>query len=224
MSAMTPGSVLRAVRTAVFAVVCVTTAALGHALMSARPLPWWALGAAFGVTGAVAWWLAGRERGAPAVIGATVVAQLGLHSLFGLAQASTPTVMRGVHGAAHMADMAHLSAVSSGLGPGAGMGIGQMELARSGHGSLGMFLAHAVAALVCGVWLWRGETAACRLARSVAAVLFAPLLLVLTALVLTGRTLPARPVADGGRPVRLRGVRLQYTVSRRGPPAPSPCC
>ena len=91
MSAMTTGPVSRAARAAVFAAVCVTTAALGHALMSAQPLPWWAPAAAFCATGTAAWWLAGRERGAITVTGSTVVAQLGLHSLFGLAQVSTGT-------------------------------------------------------------------------------------------------------------------------------------
>ncbi|WP_407288740.1 hypothetical protein [Streptomyces sp. BP-8] len=201
MSDMTAGSVLRAVRAAIFAAVCVTTAALGHALMSARPLPWWVWGAAFGATGAAAWWRAGRERGAFAVIGATVLAELGLHALFGLAQASL--ALRS----SHPMDM----------------GMGRVQPLHSSHGSPGMVLAHAVAALVCGWWLWRGEKAVFRLARSVAAALFAPLLLVLTSLG-RGPRLPVRPAAGRGRLVRLRGVCLQYAVSRRGPPGPSPCC
>lgn len=214
MSAMTTGPVSRAARAAVFAAVCVTTAALGHALMSARPLPWWAWGTAWGVTGAAAWWLAARARGAAVVIGSTVVAQLGLHWLFGLAQASAPKAMNGVHG------MAGMPAASGGMGG----GTDRMQILHSGHGPLAMFLAHAVAALVCGLWLWRGETAACRLARSVAAALFAPLLLVLATLGRTGPELPTRPVDRGGRAVRLRGVLLEYAVSRRGPPGPSFCC
>ncbi|QHC26279.1 PE-PGRS family protein [Streptomyces sp. GS7] len=276
---MTAGSVSRAVRAAIFAVVCVTTAALGHALMSARPLPWSTLVAALGITGWAAWWLTGRERGVLVVTGSTVVAQLGLHSLFSLAQAcragttaeivserlwsvralggasgggpapesqapaarmlhqaglgpgathaSPPTPMDGMPGmsgtagmdgmpstsAAHVDYMGHLATTMHG-----DMSTSQMQSMHSGHGALGMFLAHALAALVCGLWMWRGEAAAFRLARSMAAVLFAPLLHVLTTLGWIGRKPPARPVAAAGHVVRLRGVLLQYAVSRRGPP------
>ncbi|GGX42464.1 hypothetical protein GCM10010341_75540 [Streptomyces noursei] len=276
---MTAGSVSRAVRAAIFAVVCVTTAALGHALMSAQPLPWWALATALGVTGSAAWWLAGRERGVFVVTGSTVVAQLGLHSLFDLAQscrcgtpaavaperhwavrllcdatgagpslgsqasaarmlhqaglglgtahAPPPTSMDGMPGMSGMAGMADTPATSAAhVGHMAAMhgDMSQMQLMHSGHGALGMFLAHALAALVCGLWLWRGETAAFRLARSVAALLFAPLLLVLTALGWTGLKSSARPLAAAGHVVRLRGALLQYVVSRRGPPRLSVCC
>ncbi|GGU74537.1 hypothetical protein GCM10010211_45490 [Streptomyces albospinus] len=272
-------------RAAIFAVVCVTTAALGHALMSAQPLPWSTLVAALGTTAWAAWWLTGRERGALVVTGSTMVAQLGLHSLFSLAQAcqagttaaveterlcavralcgasgagpapesqaptarmlhqaglglgtthgSPPTPMDGMPGmsgtagmdgmpstsAAHMDYMGHLTTTMHG-----DMSTSQMQSMHSGYGALGMFLAHALAALVCGLWMWRGEAAAFRLARSMAAVLFAPLLLVLTTLGWIGRKPPARPVAAAGHVVRLRGVLLQYAVSRRGPPRHSLCC
>ncbi|KPC66592.1 hypothetical protein [Streptomyces chattanoogensis] len=219
---MTAGSVSRAVRAAIFAVVCVTTAALGHALMSAQPLPWWALVAALGTTGSVAWRSAGRERGGLVVTGATVVAQLGLHSLFGLAQ-SRPS-MPGMNGMAGMADMPAGSAVPVGRMAALHGDTSQLPLMPSGHGALGMFLAHTLAAVVCGLWLWRGEAAAFRLARSVAAVLFAPLLLVLTTLDRTDLKPSARPVAAAGHVVRLSGAFLHHVLSRRGPPRLSLCC
>ncbi|MFE7302377.1 PE-PGRS family protein [Streptomyces sp. NPDC057579] len=278
---MTAGSVLRAVRAAIFAVVCVTTAGLGHALMSEQPLPWWALTAAIGTTGWAAWWLVGRERGAFAVTGSTVVTQLGLHSLFSLAQAcragttvalaperqgvarlsrgassaapaSEPqaSAARILHqagldpGTAHASPPAPMDAIS-GMSGMAGtvdapatsaahmghlatmhgdMSTSQMQPMHAGHGAPGMFLAHALAALVCGLWMWRGEAAAFRLARSVAAVLFAPLLLVLTRLGPIGRNPSKCPVGAAGHVARLRGVLLQYAVSRRGPPRHSICC
>lgn len=234
MCNMTTGSVSRAVRAAIFAAVCVTTAATGHALMSAQPLPWWVLVAALGTTGSVAWWLAGRERGGCVVTGSTVLAQLGLHSLFGLAQscrggAGAPVAtggmpgLRETAGMAGMADMPagsaahmeHLAAVHGDMN--------QMQLMHSGHSPLGMFLAHTLAALVCGLWLWRGEAAAFRLARSAAAVLFAPLLLILTTLGCPGLKPSARPMTVVGHVLRLGGVLLQYVVSRRGPPKLSVC-
>ncbi|MGA4839073.1 hypothetical protein [Streptomyces sp. G45] len=86
---MTGGRSCRAVRAAVFAAACVLLAATGHALMSASPLPWWALTAAGGGTFGGAWFLAGRERGVCAVTAASVVAQAALHAWFSLAQAAT---------------------------------------------------------------------------------------------------------------------------------------
>ncbi|GAA1913541.1 PE-PGRS family protein [Streptantibioticus ferralitis] len=264
---MTTGPIARTVRAAVFAAVCVVTTALGHALMSGDTVPWWALTAAFCGTGAAAWSLAARERGALVVTGATVVAQLGLHSLFSLAQASAgmggsperqwaatllcdatgtsrahmsqaaavqllrqsglssaaahrppPTTMGSMPGMADMPgmDMGHVDGVSGALS--------QLPMTHSGHGGLGMFLAHLLAALVCGLWLWRGEAAAFRIGRSLAAALFTPLLLVLTTLGWTGGPRPPAGVVAIA-PVRcLRGVLLQYAVSRRGPPGLQLCC
>ncbi|MFE0186660.1 hypothetical protein [Streptomyces sp. NPDC058989] len=236
---MTAGSVSRAVRAAIFAAVCVTTAALGHALMSTQPLPWWALVAALGVTCSAAWWPAGRERGALVVTGSTVVAQLGLHSLFGLAQscrggpdlgtvrAPLPTPLGdvpGMSGLAGMADAAAASVAHAGDMGAMHRHMSQLPMMHSGHGTLGMFLAHALAALVCGLWMWRGEAAAFRLTRSVAAVWFAPLLLVLATLGWTGRKPATRPVAGAGHVLRLRGVLLHHVLSRRGPPEVSLSC
>ena len=81
-------------------------------------------------------------------------------------------------------------------------------------------LAHALAALVCGLWLWFGEAAAAfRLGRTLAAAVFVPLRLVLRllgadALPLPVRRLPARP----GAARALRAALLHYVVARRGPP------
>ncbi|MBL1093381.1 hypothetical protein JK360_29305 [Streptomyces sp. 9-7] len=215
---MTAGSVSRAVRAAIFAAVCVTTAALGHALMSAQPLPWWALVAALGTTGSAAWWLAGRERGGFAVTGSTVVAQLALHTLFGLAQSCQASDLAG------MPDMPAISAASMSDMGAMHHDMSQMQMMHPGHGTLGMFLAHALAALLCGLWMWRGEAAAFRLARSAAAALFAPLLLVLATLGWTGLKPPARPVAGAGHVLRLHGLLLQHVLSRRGPPSRSFSC
>ncbi|MFC5724328.1 PE-PGRS family protein [Streptomyces gamaensis] len=76
----------RALRAAVFAVVCVLLAALGHAVMSATTVPWWAVAVALTVTGSGAWAAAGRERGPLLITLATVGAQTGLHFFFAFAQ------------------------------------------------------------------------------------------------------------------------------------------
>ncbi|AWZ04324.1 MULTISPECIES: hypothetical protein [unclassified Streptomyces] len=70
-----------------FAATCVLLSSLGHVLMSGTAVPRRAMAAAFAVTAAAGWILAGRERGLPAVISATVAVQAALHGGFSLAQA-----------------------------------------------------------------------------------------------------------------------------------------
>ncbi|NGN64757.1 hypothetical protein G5C51_12695 [Streptomyces sp. A7024] len=201
---MTSGPAFRIARAAVFAAVCVVATGLGHALMSGRPLPAWGVAYAFAATTAAAWWLTGRERGAVAVTGATVVAQLALHGVFTGAQwLATPPEPAGQ------------------LPPHAGHAAAEGAMAHAGHGSSpGMVAAHALAALVCGLWLWRGEAAAYRTGRALAAFVFVPLRLarrVLAGVV----SAPSRPSPAVGAepPARPREPLLQYVVSRRGPPA-----
>ncbi|WP_405491394.1 hypothetical protein [Streptomyces sp. NBC_00096] len=71
-----------------FAATCVLLSSLGHVLMSGTSVPWWTMAAAFAVTSATGWVLAGRERGLLAITSATVAAQIALHSGFSLAQAA----------------------------------------------------------------------------------------------------------------------------------------
>ncbi|MFD3373330.1 MULTISPECIES: hypothetical protein [unclassified Streptomyces] len=213
---MTSGIAFRLARAAVFAAVCVVTAALGHALMSGAGLPWWAVGYAFAATTAAAWWLTGRERGVGLVTGATVLAQLGLHQLFGLAQRvrSSDAFMSTTS-----MDAGHTHTHPMGPEPADTLLMG---------GDVGMFAAHLLAALVCGVWLWRGEEAGFRTARAIAyrtgrllgTALFEPLRRVLRALRVSAAMRSAGPVrAPVFVPVRpLRGVLLEYAVARRGPP------
>ncbi|MCR3729038.1 hypothetical protein FHS35_005918 [Streptomyces umbrinus] len=213
---MTSGIAFRLARAAVFAAVCVVTAGLGHTLMSGAGLPWWAVGYAFAATTAAAWWLTGRQRGAGLVTGATVVAQLGLHQLFGLAQQvrSSDAFMSTTS-----MDAGHTHTHPMGPEPTDTLLMG---------GDVRMLAAHLLAALVCGVWLWRGEEAAFRTARAVAyrtgrllgTSLFEPLRRALLALRVSAVMRQAGPVRT---PVyvpvrRLRGVLLEYAVARRGPP------
>ncbi|MGA4845062.1 hypothetical protein ACOBQB_01765 [Streptomyces sp. G5(2025)] len=236
---MTSGPAFRLARAAVFAALCVVTTAFGHVLMSGATLPWGAVGYAFAATTAAAWWLTGRERGASAVTGATVAAQLALHELFGLAQRAgagpSGRGAPGTHGAPpgggdgmnHMhhampppmpvptpTGMPSSDAASAALSDEA---LSRWVMSVFGHSGFGMFLAHLAAALICALWLWRGEAAAFRTGRALAAAVFVPLRLALTLLV--AALPPAPPHVGAPAPVpRLRGVLLQYAVSRRGPP------
>ncbi|WP_217167721.1 hypothetical protein [Streptomyces sp. AC512_CC834] len=83
---MSAGGMLRTLRAAVFAAVCVVLAAVGHVLMSGTGLPWWVLLSGLTAVGAVGWSFGGRERRLPTVAALTVAAQTVLHIGFTLAQ------------------------------------------------------------------------------------------------------------------------------------------
>ncbi|KUO11571.1 hypothetical protein [Streptomyces sp. DSM 15324] len=216
---MTAGWCTRTLRAAMFAAVCVLLAALGHVLMSGDHVPVWALAAGAAVTGAAGWCLAGRERGPASVVAVVVAAQALLHRAFEYAQtvgadtgAQPPTVpsmttsMQGMD-MAHMVGMGHMSHAGSG-----GRGV---LLNVVGSSSSGMFAAHLLAALLCGLWLAHGERAAFRVLRAVAGRLAAPLRLLL-ALPLA----PARPRVRPRRRHRERVPRLLlvHAITSRGPP------
>jgi hypothetical protein len=197
------GRGFRLARAAVFAALCVTVSGLGHCLMSGSGVPGWALGYAFASVTAAAWWLTGRQRGGVAVTGASVATQGLVHLLFTGAQALGPGGLpRGASTAA-----AH--------GPGAAGMRGMHEW------SPGMLAAHAGAAVLCGLWLWRGEVAAWRLARLVAAPVVAPLRRACSAYALGAAVRRPRRVVPAARPpVRAgAGAVLRHALVRRGPPA-----
>ncbi|MGW9430894.1 PE-PGRS family protein [Streptomyces decoyicus] len=92
---MDAGQVLRGLRAAVFAVVCVLLAALGHMAMSDAVMPAWILLVAGAGTAAGAWCCAGRERG-PLMVGLlTVGTQAALHTAFSFGQAVSPSAGGG---------------------------------------------------------------------------------------------------------------------------------
>ncbi|MGI5336737.1 hypothetical protein ACQEVS_04705 [Streptomyces sp. CA-181903] len=86
------------------------------------------------------------------------------------------------------------------------------------HGPVGMWSAHVLVALICGLWLSGGEQAAFRLGRAVGARLFAPLLLLFRDAAPGPR--PPRVRAGLGRAAqRLRRLLYAYALITRGPPA-----
>jgi len=221
---------LRPTRAAVFAAVCVVTTAFGHALMSGDLLPWWAVGVAFAATASAGWWLTLRERGVETVVGVTVVAQGLLHLLFSLA----PRLASARDAAAGARDTVRAPSTHHGMAAmsHAGMLMHHSDTVRepaeepllslvTHGGSGGMLLGHLLAAVVCGVWLWRGEAAVHRIGRALAAVLFAPLRRVCRVLFLTaaGHELPLRRGTVGGSERRRpTPAELRHSVVRRGPP------
>ncbi|MCQ8773324.1 hypothetical protein [Streptomyces telluris] len=221
-----------------FAAVCVLLAALGHAVMSGTTVPWWAVAVALCGTGSGAWFLAGRERGPLLITLATVGAQTGLHFFFGLAQNVVVNAAR----AARLGLDPGMPMPTSMQAPmptdmpaghsmdGTPMGMGSMDMGsmgdmaghsmsmHAGHGALGMWTAHVLVAVICGMWLAGGEQAAFRLARTLRSSLFTPFL----ALFRTGAAPsgPPRIRADRSRAAqRLRQLLYAHVLATRGPPA-----
>ncbi|MER7762973.1 hypothetical protein [Streptomyces sp. NPDC097619] len=123
------------------------------------------------------------------------------------------------HGAAAVLPDAPLAPAVPGPGPGAHTDLLSDPLGALGllgSSGAGMLAAHLLAALLCALWLARGERAAFRVLGAFAARLLAPLP-------------PARPVPVphrprvGPRPVRAvpvpRGLLLTRALTFRGPPA-----
>ncbi|MFE9396231.1 hypothetical protein [Streptomyces flavidovirens] len=203
-------SPLRALRAALFAAVCVIAAAVGHSSMSGHEVPVSGLLAAFAVTGGLAWTVGHRSHGVLAVGGGLLAVQGVLHLIFGTAQGPGT----GHHGmpVAHQPVMDPETMASAAAAASA-------STHAQGSSSLAMTAAHLAAALVCGLWLARGEAALFRLARAVGALAFTPLRLLLAVVRAPG------PLPDPVRPRRPRttrrrgpGVVLAHTLSRRGPP------
>jgi hypothetical protein len=206
---MRPGPGFRLTRSAVFAGVCVTVTGLGHGLMSGAGLPVWALLYAFASVAAGAWWFTGRRRGALFMTGATVLTQLLLHGVFLLGQLIAR--MNAVAAREqHVGAASRMTGTAGSMSAGGGMHMHEW--------TLGMLAAHTVAALICGLWLWRGEVAAGRLARVLASLVAAPLR---RARRIRAPRLPLPPVPPRAGPRPRVGpylVLIRHTVTLRGPP------
>lgn len=240
-------SPLRALRAALFAVVCVSLAAVGHSSMSAHQLPALALLGAFAGTAAAAWAAAGRRRGAPTIAGALFALQGGLHLLFSAAGShlgdtghrptthphhttmTGSTGMHATHGAATTPDATtaqaagHAPALPAPTAPlpdPSPLDLDLVLVPALAPGA-GMLAVHLLAALLCGLWLAHGEAAFFTLARAALAYAFTPLRL-LSARVRVPDA-PRLPVRRARRAAhRPHTVVLAHALSRRGPPRPSP--
>ncbi len=221
-------------RAFLFAAVCVLLAAAGHGLAAGRAVPAWALLPALAGTALLGWCGGRRQRGPFAIGGGLLVAQGALHVLFGSVHGASG--MRDMHSMRGMQGMPTTHGMQHGMSGVHGMGgmhgthsMGEhggpqltAHLSEMLHASPAMLAAHVLAAVVCALWLWRGEEALFGLLRALAALAVPPLAL-RTALG-PCRT-EERPVSvrqrrdrdEGGIP-RPGDVLLQHTVVRRGPP------
>ncbi|MDT9688062.1 hypothetical protein Q5762_06795 [Streptomyces sp. P9(2023)] len=208
--------------------------------MSAHEIPAGSLYAAFAVTGGLAWLAGGRRRGAGAIAGGLAAVQTTLHVIFSAGRShgggagGHAAMDHGAMGEAAMdhAAMTH-AAMDPAMAPAATVDPAAMDpatvdptaldsamemltTAAGSSSSLGMLAAHLLAALVCGLWLARGEAALFALARTVGTFVFTPLRLLLAVVRVPEPPQAVRPRPHSRR--RLHGVVLAHTLSRRGPP------
>ncbi|MFF4170333.1 hypothetical protein [Streptomyces sp. NPDC001744] len=221
------GTQLRALRAAFFTALVVTLSVASHVLLSGAPLPAGTVVPVAAGVFAVAYALAGRERGLGPIAGLLVPLELAADTLF----TSGQTVCYGLAGGPVTGSLRSVGvevfcggAVGSPL-PGVVTpeGGGASALLDSPDPALPwlLLLTHVGVGFSAACWLRGGERALARLVRAVETLAFRPLLLVV-ALVRAAVPAPRRAGRPGGRPRPSRVRLLVHSVGRRGPPRPGP--
>ncbi|WP_137232660.1 hypothetical protein [Streptomyces sp. BPSDS2] len=232
------GTQLRVARAAVFTALVVTLSTASHVLLSRVPLPLTAVALLAAVVFAVAYALAGRERGFGAIAGLLVPLELaadtlfttGQHLCYGAAGGPVAGPLRAVGfdvlcGGGEVgtggARIAGVGAVGTPLADVAGAGDRAAALlAQPGPAVPWLLLvAHVAVGLLAAAWLRRGEAALAGLVRAAALLAFRPLLTAV-AVVRAGVRSAARRARPAGRPHPPLTARfLVHCVGRRGPPS-----
>ncbi|MFD4396997.1 MULTISPECIES: hypothetical protein [unclassified Kitasatospora] len=216
------GPVTRTLRAAVFAALVVLLAGLGQVLVTGRALPAGPMALACVAVFAVAYALAGRERGYPAVAAVFLPLELGVSALFDFAQTACPSLPPGSARGFQPLLCGGGSLGGFLLGHGVSQQIGVLLL----------LLLHAAIALAGAFWLRRADAALAGLARTVRMLgdfLHRHLPAAARWLRLLAAPVPARPVARVPFPrasralVPAEDVVVRPTV-RRGPPALALAC
>ncbi|MFF5443640.1 hypothetical protein [Streptomyces sp. NPDC012888] len=216
---------LRGLRAALFSALVVLLSSGSHVLMSRVPLPPALVLGSFAAVFAIAYALAGRERGLGPIAGLLVPLELAADTVFTAGQHLCYGAAGGpVAGPLRALGLEELCGGTPVGGPLAGAAAGPATawavlLASPGPWTPWLLLgAHVTVGLLAALWLWQGERALGRLLRSVAAVAFRPLRLAAAA--------GARAAAPVGRTVRAGAPRARsrtrfpvHSVGRRGPPA-----
>ncbi|MFK8846099.1 hypothetical protein [Streptomyces sp. Ac-502] len=207
---------LRALRAALFTALCVTLSAAGHVLLSRMPLPLTTVAALSAAVFAVAYALAGRERGywriaallVPLELAADTVFSAGQHTCYGRAGGPVTGPLRSLGvdllcgGGDVGTPLAHLSPQD-----------------RTPAATWLLLLAvHVAVGLLAAAWLRRGEAALAQLLGAVTAFAFRPLLLAVA--VVRALPVPHRRAARTARtePAPRAVPLLVHCVVRRGPP------
>ncbi|MFH9250560.1 hypothetical protein ACH4NT_06430 [Streptomyces lydicus] len=210
---------LRALRAALFTALCVTLSAASHVLLSRMPLPPATVAALSAAVFALAYALAGRERGywriaallVPVELAADLVFSIGQHTCYGGTGGPVAGPLRSL-------------GVDLLCGGGAVGGpltrLSEDAAAPTAPGTVWLLLlaAHLAVGLLAAGWLRRGEAALAQLLGAVAGFAFRPLLIAVA--VIGATAAPRRPApapVRTGHPARTAPL-LVHSVVRRGPP------
>lgn len=218
------GTQLRAVRAALFTAMVVTLSTASHVLLSEVPLPMGTVAAIAAAVFAVAYALAGRERGfgkiaallVPLELTADTVFTTGQHACYGEAGGPVAGPLRSV--GLHV--LCSGGSVGTPLSRVTGSGTDRVAalLAHADPATAWLLLAaHVGVGLLAAAWLRRGERALGQLLGAVVATTFRPLLIAVAAV-----TVRLAPVHRAPRPVQhvttTRTRLFVHSLGRRGPP------
>ncbi|MFG2130356.1 hypothetical protein ACGFNV_21440 [Streptomyces sp. NPDC048751] len=220
------GTHFRAVRAALFTALVVTLSTASHVLLSRAPLPLNTVAAVAVAVFALAYALAGRERGfgriaallVPLELAADTVFTTGQHVCYGRAGGPVAGPLRSVGWDVLCGSGTDVGTPLAAV-PGADGDRLAALLAHADPATAWLLLgAHVGVGLLAAAWLRRGERALAQLLRAVTATTFRPLLLAFASV----RVRLAPRVRRLPRPVRrtatARELILVHSLGRRGPP------
>ncbi|MFH8569675.1 hypothetical protein [Streptomyces sp. NPDC017993] len=207
---------LRALRAALFTALCVTLSSASHVLLSRMPLPLTTVAVLTAAVFALAYALAGRERGywriaallLPLELAADTVFSIGQHTCYGQGGGPVTGPLRSLG-----VDL---------LCGGGEVGAPLVRLSGEHTSSASTWLlllgAHLLVGLLAAGWLRRGEAALTQTLSAVAGFAFRPLLIAVA--VTAGVAEPGRPAPAPVRPGPPAHdlPLLVHCVVRRGPP------
>ncbi|PWI43441.1 hypothetical protein [Streptomyces sp. ICBB 8177] len=211
----------RTARAVLFAALCTTLSSTSHVLLSRLPLPWTTVGLVFAAVFAIAYALAGRERGfwpiaallVPLELAADTLFTTGQRTCYGPAGGPVTGPLRSF-GADLLCDGGRIGTPLAGGTPLSG----GTALADPAVPWL-LLAAHVAVGLLASWWLRRGEAALQQLLRATASFAFRPLAAAVA--VLCAALPPAvrpRTARRAGRACEPVLPLLLHSVVRRGPP------
>ncbi|MFV8187138.1 hypothetical protein [Streptomyces sp. AF1B] len=220
------GTRLRALRAALFTAVVVTLSTASHVLLSQVPLPLNTVAAVAVTVFALAYVLAGRERGFGPIAALLIPLELAADTVF-------TTGQQVCYGRAGGPVTGPLRSVGWDLLCGSDTRVGTplTQVTDTGSDRVAALLAHADPAtawlllgahigvgLLAAAWLRRGERALAQLLQAAAATTFRPLLLAVAAVAVRPAASLRRPGRPAPRAAAVRDRLLVHSLGRRGPP------
>ncbi|MEV1062215.1 hypothetical protein [Streptomyces sp. NPDC050263] len=220
------GTRLRAARAALFTALVVTLSTASHVLLSRAPLPLNTVAAVAAAVFALAYALAGRERGFGRIAALLIPLELAADTVF-------TTGQHVCYGRAGGPVAGPLASVGWDVlcGDGTPVGTPLAQVTGTDTDQLGGVLAHADPAtawlllgahigvgLIAAAWLRRGERALAQLLRAATATTFRPLLLAVAAVTVARAPAARRLPRTVRRTTTVRERILVHSLGRRGPP------